>query len=294
MPGAPSERLLVTGASGRLGRRVVEILNEAGVGGLIATTRHPEALADFAAKGVEVRRADFDDPAQLIGAFAGAGRLLLISTDAVDEPGRRVRQQRAAVAAAEAAGVRHLVYTSCPAPRPTPHESIYDSHFWTEASIVASRMNWTILRHNFYAEIALLAFLEARKSGELVSATGKAGRAYIARDDLARVDAAALLNCEGREILDATGPEAVTPDALANLFGELSGRVVVHRSVSIDEIYSRALAGGATPAAARRQVDFNAFGAMGYHAVVTSTVADLTGRPPTNLVDFLRAHVPHS
>jgi NAD(P)H dehydrogenase (quinone) len=87
-------------------------------GRIIATTRKPEALDDLAAQGVQVRRADFEDPASLVAAFSGAQRLLLISTDAVDRPGRRLAQHQAAVAAAVQAGVQHMVYTSMPRPEP--------------------------------------------------------------------------------------------------------------------------------------------------------------------------------
>ncbi|MFZ1429944.1 MAG: NAD(P)H-binding protein, partial [Geminicoccaceae bacterium] len=77
MPDSSGTRLLVTGAGGQLGRRVVELLLESGASGVIATTRDPAKLADLAARGVEVRRADFDDPTSLAPAFGGAGRLLL-------------------------------------------------------------------------------------------------------------------------------------------------------------------------------------------------------------------------
>jgi len=97
--------LLVTGASGQLGRRVVELLLDAKAGRVIATTRTPEKLASLAARGAEIRRADFADPASLRAAFGGADRLLLISTGDLFPLGLRLGQQRAAVAAAVAAGV---------------------------------------------------------------------------------------------------------------------------------------------------------------------------------------------
>ena len=102
--------LLVTGAAGHLGRRVLEILLDVpGARTLIATTRQPAKLADLAARGVDVRAADFDDEAGLAAAFAGAGRALLISTDAVDAPGRRAAQHAAAIRALAAVGVQHEI-----------------------------------------------------------------------------------------------------------------------------------------------------------------------------------------
>lgn len=104
-----SKTLLVTGASGHLGRRVVEILLDAEAGPIVATTRSPEKLAVLADRGAEIRRADFNDPASLDEAFDGADRLLLVSTDAL---GHRLPQHRAAIRAAVRAGVKHIVYTS--------------------------------------------------------------------------------------------------------------------------------------------------------------------------------------
>src|SRR2546425_11499594 len=113
---AKTRTLLVTGASGHLGRRVVELLVGAGANRLVATTRHPDRLADLAQRGVEVRCGDFDDAKSLTAAFAGADRLLLVSTDAVDFPGRRIEQHRAAIAAAKAAGGEDVVYPAFPDP----------------------------------------------------------------------------------------------------------------------------------------------------------------------------------
>ncbi|MEO7911055.1 MAG: NAD(P)H-binding protein, partial [Roseiflexaceae bacterium] len=110
--------LLVTGASGQLGQRVIELLIEANAGHIIAATRTPEKLAHLAARDVEVRQADFDDPSSLAAAFAGVERLLLISTDVVDGTDRRIVQHRNAVSAAAQAGVTHVVYTSLINPEP--------------------------------------------------------------------------------------------------------------------------------------------------------------------------------
>ena len=126
-----SHRLLVTGANGHLGRRVVEILLQQKSGPVVAATRDPAKVTDLAARGAEVRAADFSQPSSLKSAFAGVDHLLLISTDAVFVPGQRLAQHKAAVAAAQAAGVKHILYTSVVSPFPSD-SIIENDHFWTE------------------------------------------------------------------------------------------------------------------------------------------------------------------
>ena len=105
-------RILVAGASGRLGQLVLDELLHAGVRDIIATTRTPEKLGAYAALGVDVRPGDFNDPETLKKAFQGADRLLLISTDDLFS-GKRIQQHQNAIDAAKRAGVRHILYTLC-------------------------------------------------------------------------------------------------------------------------------------------------------------------------------------
>jgi len=155
--------VLVSGAGGQLGRRVLELLVAApGARRIIATTRRPEALAAFAARGVEVRRADLDEPAGLAAAFAGADRALLISTDALDRPGRRLAQHRAAIAAFASAGVAHVVYTSAlDAPSVGP---ITADHQGTEAELARSQLDHTILVREPLRVLAVVAIVVVGKS----------------------------------------------------------------------------------------------------------------------------------
>lgn len=282
-------RLLVTGAGGHLGRQVVERLLEAGAD-VISTTRDPSKLADLAARGVEVRAADFDDPASLAQAFAGADRLLLISTNSLDAPGRRIAQHRAAVAAAETAGVKHIVYTSAPSPKPQVGGGVIDDHFWTEQAIAATGLDWSFARHAIYSEIALLGAGAAVASGQLYSAAGSGGRSYVSREDCAAVDAALLLTATGREIIDVTGPVAVTQDELAALLSEVSGRPVTHVPLDAASLKAGLLAAGLPPFMADTLVTFDTQAAEGQHAIVTDAVERLTGRAPTSLRDVVIAN----
>jgi len=288
---ASSPRLLVTGAGGQLGRRVVELLLEAGASNIVAASRDPSKLAELAARGVETRRVDFDEPAELAAAFAGVDRLLLVSTDSLDQPGRRIAQHRAAITAAEAAGVKHVVYTSAPGARPQEGGGVIDDHFWTEQALAASAIpGWTILRHNIYAEILLTGAGQAVASGALYSATAGAGRAYVSREDCARADAAALLKGEGRRILDVSGPAAVTQDEVAALYAMLSGKPVAHHALPADALRQGLLGAGLPPSLVAVLVDFDVAAAEGQHAIVTDVVETLTGQAPVSVSAFLEAN----
>ena len=286
-----NDRLLVTGANGQLGRAVVEELLRLGATHVVAATRTPEKLGHLSERGVEVRAADFDHPETLRNAFAGVDRLALISTDALAVPGQRLAQHRAAIAAAVESGVKHVVYTSAPSPHPTAEGSLDNDHFWTEAALFASPLTWTILRNQLYMELILMGAGQATKSGQLFSATGGKGRAHVRRADCARAVAGALVGAQGSEILDVTGPAAVTQEELAALLGEVSGRIVAHVEVPPAGLAEGLSHAGLPPSLVNALVDFDVAASQGYHALVTPTVERLTGTAPQELQEFLRQHL---
>lgn len=283
--------LLVTGASGKLGRRVLELLLEADAGTIIAATRTPDKLADFAARGVTVRQADFDDPASLKAAFAGVDRLLLISTDLIDFEGRRLRQHQNAVNAADEAGVKHLVYTSLMNPEPGTPVKIAGDHYGTEQALEASRMGWTVLRENIYMEVLLGSLPPAIQTGQLYAATGDGKTAFITREDVARAAAAALAApFDGRRTLDITGPEAVSRYDLARIASDISGKPVTYIPVPLEAAVQGMVGAGLPQPLAETYASFDDAVAQGFFDKVTSTVEDLTGRKPTSVTEFLSAH----
>jgi NAD(P)H dehydrogenase (quinone) len=277
--------LLVTGASGHLGRRVVELLLEKGARSIIATTRTPEKLADFAARGVVVRPADFDDPDSLASAFAGAERLLLISSEVTGE--RRRRQHLNAVRAAEAAGVRHILYTSLVNPLDTPI-TLAPDHATTEQAIKDSGMGYTVLRNNVYMEGLPAAVERAIASGTLYSAVGAGKISYVAREDCAQAAAAALLaDFDGRRILDVTGPEAVAQADLAQIASDLSGKPVQYVPVSVKTSVENLVGAGLPRPVAELIISFDAAGAQGLLEGVSDAVEVLSGKTPISACDFI-------
>jgi NAD(P)H dehydrogenase (quinone) len=195
-----SHTYAVTGASGHLGRAVLEALLRRGAQDVIATTRTPEALADYAGRGVALRKADFSDPSNLVDAFRGASRLLIVSTHGV---GARSEAHGAAVEAAKRAGVRHIFYTSHPSPESST-SPVAPEHAVTERIILESGLKYTILRNFLYFENLLRLFPAALETGRFRSVSGDAKVAWLGRDDCADVAAAAMLNASERPAVQSS------------------------------------------------------------------------------------------
>jgi NAD(P)H dehydrogenase (quinone) len=286
-----SERtLFVTGAGGHLGRRVVELLIEQRSGKIVAGTRKPEKLADLTARGVEVRHADFEDPKGLEGALAGADRVLIISTDAIDRPGRRLAQHKAAVAAAMSAGVKHALYTSMPNPETSPVVFAPD-HLGTEQALKASGLSHTILRMCWYADFLIPTLAPAVASGKLMAATGQGGAPYVTREDCAQAAAAALASSDtNNKTWNITGPDLVTYAELARLASELTGRPVSFEAVTPEERIAQLIAAGTPEFIAKLLVSSQMAIALGKMGTPTTAVKELTGREPMSVREFLSSN----
>src|SRR5690606_10469839 len=283
--------LLVTGASGHLGRRVVELLLEAQAGNIIATTRTPDKLAEFSQRGVTVRHADFDDPASLAEAFKGADRLLLISTDAVGVPGKRLNQHRNAIKAAEEAGVKHIVYTSLINPGPDSPVLLAPDHHGTETALEESKLGWTVLRENIYTDVLLGGLIQAVQLGGLYNAAANGKAAYITREDCARAAAAALTSSfEGRRTLDITGPEALSQTELAALASQISGKEIPYVPLELEALIQNMVNAGLPRPVAEIYASFDTAIAQGRFSAVTNAVEELTGRKPISISEFLEAN----
>jgi len=214
-----SHTILVTGAAGHLGRAVVGHLldtQKVDAARIVAASRDPAKLADLAARGVAVRKGDFDDAASLESAFAGIDRLLIVSTDALAVPGQRLTQHKTAIAAAVKAGVKHLFYTSMPKPDDSL-VSFAPDHLGTEEAVKASGLAYTILRDAWYHDNLLHSLPHNLSTGTWYSASGDGRIATIARDDCARAIAAALASptTPGDATYTLTGPAAITTDEIA-------------------------------------------------------------------------------
>jgi len=279
--------IALSGASGHLGRQVAElVLGRVDPAQVVLLTRNPDALADLAQRGADVRHGDFDDPGAFTAALDGVDRLLLISTDVIEG---RAEQQTRAVAAAAKAGVGHLLYTSLPHPE-TGHPALAaPSHNATEQAMRASGAAWTFLRNEVYADYRIPAVANAIATGRLVTNTGDGRASYVARSDCAAA-AAAALTADGHEgrAYDVTGPEALAAADLAQIATELGGRPVEVVQVDDDAFHAGLVEHAGLPEPAAQLVtSFGRAQREGWLDTVSSAVADLTGRPPRTLRDVL-------
>jgi NAD(P)H dehydrogenase (quinone) len=283
-------KVIVTGASGQLGRLVAEhLLDRLSPSELILVTRRPHALADLAERGVEVRRGDFDEPASLVEAFAGGDRMLLISTLAI---GSRTEQNEAALEAAAAAGVTHVAYTSLTNPVPNhPTGDVVEDHRRTEELLHGGDLAWTALRNAPYAELQVPLGAIAVTYGKLVTNAGDGRIAPISRSDCAAA-AAAVLTSEGHEgqTYEITGPEALSQSDIAALLSEISGQPVqVIGSRDRRLLWGLTRLGTPKPVA-RAIVQLGAATREGYFDVVDPAFHKLVGRPPRTLREILVEH----
>jgi NAD(P)H dehydrogenase (quinone) len=283
-------KLVITGGSGQLARRAAELLlAKIALEDLIVTTRTPANLRSLAERGVSVREADFAAPQTLRDAFAGAERMLLVSAT---DLGLRTAQHRAAIDAAKASGVRHVVYTSGLRPEPPNPAVVAPSHYATEQALARSGMAWTILRNSLYADYQVPEASQAIAAGALVHNRGAGKVAYVARDDCAAVAAAVLIGAgHAGKRYDVTGPQAYAAAELAALYAELGGRPVVERSVSDAELVATIVGSAEGDDHLRYGAELVAsFGRSireGYMDACTDHVAALAGRPARSLREVL-------
>lgn len=290
-----SKTLLVTGASGQLGRSVVNHLldtYEVPPAQIIATTRTPANLADLAARGVTIREADFNGRASLETAFRGANRVLIISTGELDlKDGRRLKQHETAVTAAKNASVGHLLYTSMPNPEPVSPILFANDHYGTEQAIKASGIAYTIFRNGWYQENLFMALPQAIASGHWYTSAGEGRMAHGARDDMAAAIAAGLAAASNESrIYTLTGPQAYTVAEIASLVSEVTGKPLHVVPVSDEALTEGVKAAGVPEDFARIIVSFDANTRAGRIAMVTDAVETLSGRKSKTLKQFLEAN----
>lgn len=282
-----SATILVTGASGQLGRRVVDHLLDRSGTTIVAGTRDPARLTDRHDRHVEVRRVDFDDPSSLPSALRGVDRVLLISTDALDRPGARVAQHRRMIDAAAASGVSHLVYTSMPRPEESTVLFAPD-HVASERAVRESGVPFTILRVSWYQENLSRQLPSILATGRWFTSAGAGRVPYVAREDVARVAAAVLAaGAPTHATLDVTGEHGWSTDEIAALLGRVHGRRIEVEHLDDETLRAGLIRAGLPAPLAELQVSLDRNTRLDRLAPPTDTVERLTGAKPRRLEAFL-------
>ncbi|MFG3703596.1 SDR family oxidoreductase [Micromonospora sp. NPDC047670] len=277
--------IVVTGATGHLGRLIVESLLRRGVpaGQVVALGRDTDRLADLAGRGVTVRRADYTDPDSLRAAFAGAEKLMFVSGS---EVGQRVRQHRNVVAAAREAGVGLVVYTSITR-ADTSSLILAAEHRATEQELRSSGLPYVFLRNNWYFENYLPQLPTYLEHG-VVGAAGDGRIGAAARADYAEA-AAAVLTTEGHanQVYELAGAP-FTMTGLAEELSRQAGRRVGYTDLPVAR-YVEVLAGASVPRSyAEVLADGDRGVAEGALDVDSDDLEKLIGRQPTTLAEAIR------
>ncbi|MFE7797157.1 SDR family oxidoreductase [Nocardia sp. NPDC057440] len=276
----------VTGASGHLGRLVVEALLRDGSTPVVAIVRDPQKIADLAERGVDVRQAGYDDPDALDRALDGVDRVLLISGN---QFGERVAQHTNVIRAAERAGVKLLAYTSIP--RATENPLILaQEHKGTEAVLAESTVPHAVLRNSWYWENYFGGLGHAVETGVLHGAADAGRVAGAARADYAEA-AARVLTTDGHEgkVYELGGDERLTYAELAQVISEASGKPVRYENLPQADYSAVLRQAGLDAGYAAALADADAGIASGILDVDSGDLQKLIGRPSTPAVEVFRA-----
>ncbi len=285
--------IVVTGATGKLGRAIVEKLvglvpaNQVG-----ASARDPARASGLEALGVRVRRGDFTDPASLAHAFEGATQVLIVSSSAAAQGGDPLAQHRSAIEAARAAGARRIVYTSHMAASGASAFPPMLDHAATEEMLRQSGLAWTALRNGFYADSAFWLMGDWFKTG-MIEAPADGKVSWTAHADLAEA-AAIVLKDEGRHdgpTPPLTGSEGLDLADLAGIASEIRGQPVARRTISDDDFRAKMASLGMPGHVVDMSLGLFRASRHGEFSAVDPTLQELLGRSPIRMRDLIAKKV---
>lgn len=269
--------ILVTGASGHIGSRVTEILASKGMP-FRAMSRTPDRVGK--PKNIEVVYGDFEDPKSLAKAFDGINVALIISGSAM--PGKRCFTHKIAFQAAKDARVDHLIYLSLKGSSPESAFPYSRDHYESERFLAETGIAFTSLRNAFYLD---MFFQKFGPDGIVRGPAGDGRGAFITREDVAQVAAAAALN-PPVGVIDVTGPEALSIAEIAERFSKLVGRELTYQNETVD--VARVRLQGSLNDEWKRDVEIGWFEALerGEQLPVCDSFEQMTGRPPCTIEQY--------
>ncbi|GLV72094.1 SDR family oxidoreductase [Streptomyces hygroscopicus] len=279
--------IVVTGATGHLGRLVVEgLLEKVPADQITAVVRDAGKAAGLADRGVRLHVADYNRPETLTGAFAAGDKVLLISGS---EIGQRGPQHQAVIDAAKEAGVALLAYTSVLG-GPAADFTLADEHKVTERAITDSGLPYVLLRNGWYNENYTENLAPVLEHGAVVGAAGEGRVASASRADYAAA-AVAVLTGEGHEgkVYELSGDTAWSFAEYADVVAAQSGKKIVYRVVSTEEVRAILTGSGMPEPVAAILSDVEAAIERGRLAATPGDLSRLIGRPTTPIADSVAA-----
>ncbi|WP_225657117.1 SDR family oxidoreductase [Streptomyces pseudogriseolus] len=278
--------IVVTGASGKLGRHVVEqLLEKVPAEQVTAVVRSPEKVADLAGRGIRVAVADYNAPETFDGLFAAGDKVLLISGNEFDKG--RVRQHSLVIDAAKAAGVALLAYTSAPA---TLTATLADDHRGTERALFDSGVPYVLLRNGWYHENYTENLGPVLEHNAVVAAAGEGRISSASRADYAAA-AVAVLTGEGHEnaTYELGGDEAWSFAQYAAELSRQTGREIVYNPVTPEQLTGILVGAGLPEPMAAMFAGVDAAIAEGQLVVDSGDLSRLASRPTTPLAEAVAA-----
>ena len=290
-----NDKLLITGASGDLGRRVVNRLKgKIALENLTVLVRdeNSELAQQYQHAGIEVKMGDYAKPASLLNAFEGIDVLYFVSAGDDDQ---RAQLHQNVVKAAKQARIEHIIYTSAVWKNETdssPLATLVDSHRQTENTIKASGLPYTLLKHNLYAEVIQMLIgdrSQLLKTRTIYLPTANGVTSFVAKDDLAEAEAKILLNHQqyANRTLAFDGSEALTFAAIAQQVGAILNEPIAYSSPDVATFENQMSQLGLPHPVIELLKTFSIAIAQGEFDQQSTDLATVLGRPTRPLADFL-------
>lgn len=237
-------KILVTGATGKLGTKIVAtLLQTVPANQLAVSVREPEKAEGLRALGVEVRQGDFDYPETLNSAFAGVDRLLIISADGDNET--RIRQHAAAVAAAAQAGVKFIAYTSVTNAQESKN-LFAPTHKATEQAILKTGIPYSFLRNNWYLENEIPGIQGVLAGAPWVTSAGNGKVGWALQQDYAEAAAAVLAGAGHENTIYELSGKPLTQEEFVAVLGSVLDKEVTVQQVD-DAAYTEIMKNAGMP-----------------------------------------------
>jgi NAD(P)H dehydrogenase (quinone) len=279
--------ILVTGASGQLGRLVINsLLEKTDAEQIIAAVRNPDSVKDLAKKGIQVRQADYNQPDTLLAALQGVEKVLLISSS---EVGQRTAQHKNVIDAAKTTGVSLIAYTSILNATTSPL-MLAQEHVATEASLAESGIPHVLLRNSWYSENYTMGLPVALEHGAVLGCAVDGKLSTAARADYAEAAAVVLTSDnQAGKVYELAGDTAFTLSEYAAAISEATGKTVVYQDLSKSEYTNMLIGAGLPEGLAAILADSEVGASKGGLYSDSKDLSTLIGRPTTAILESIKA-----